>query len=92
MGEAVILVEFPMDNERIAGCKIESGRIAKGDLLRLTRGDTKIGETKIKSLRQSKKDVVKTEVGSECGIVFEKKLDFRVNDRIIAFKRKELLV
>ncbi|HCS79439.1 TPA: translation initiation factor IF-2 [Patescibacteria group bacterium] len=92
LGEAVILVEFPMDNERIAGCKIESGRIAKGDLLRLTRGDTKIGETKIKSLRQSKKDVVKTEVGSECGIVFEKKLDFRVNDRIIAFKRKELLV
>ena len=92
LGEAVILAEFPMDSERIAGCKVESGRIAKGDLLRITRGSTKIGETKIKSLRQSKKDVVKAEVGSECGIVFEKKLDFRVHDRIIAFKRKELLV
>jgi len=92
LGEAVILAEFPMDNERIAGCKLESGRITKGDLLRLTRGSTKIGETKIRSLRQSKKDVTKVEAGGECGIVFEKKLDFRVNDRIIAFKRKELLV
>jgi len=40
---------------------------------------------RIKSIRLGKNDVTKVETGAECGILFDKKVDFLLQDGIIAF-------
>lgn len=91
IGIATILAEFISSGERVAGCRIESGRMVKNDNIKLMRKDVEIGRTKIKSLRRAKDDTIKIEEGQECGILLDKKLDFKLGDRIIAFKQPEIL-
>ncbi len=91
LGEAVVLAEFVINDMRVAGCKIENGVMTRGDTVRITRKDKSIGNTRIKSMRHGKQDITKADAGQECGIIFDKKLDFVIGDRIIAYKQKELL-
>jgi translation initiation factor IF-2 len=49
------------------------------------RAEAEIARAKIKSIRKGKEDVTKVEkVGVECGILFDKKVDFALQDAIIA--------
>ncbi len=83
LGSATILAEFPFDNQRIAGVKVDSGRLVRSDQIKVMRGDTEVTRAKIKSLRQGKEEVSKVETGGECGILFDRKVDFQLNDAII---------
>lgn len=83
-GEAKILVQFDIKGEKIAGVKIISGRIAKGDKVKVVRGTTEIGRSRIKSLRHQKEEITKAEQGTEAGVVLTQKLDFLINDVIIS--------
>ncbi len=85
LGRGVIIAEFPYEKERILGTKVASGRLAKGDSVRIVRGEEIIGTARIKSVRQGKNEVTKVEVGGECGIFLDKKVDFMLQDGIIAF-------
>ncbi len=91
LGEAKILAEFMSGTERIAGCRVSSGRIARGDLVKIMRTAKEIGRARVKTMKQGKSDAPKTEMGGECGVVFDKKLDFKIGDLIIAYKIHELL-
>ena len=91
LGKATILAEFKADKDKVAGCKITEGRIVRGDLVRIIQKENEIGKVKVKSLRHGKDDISKAEQGLECGVVFDKKLDFRLGDTIIAYKIHELL-
>ncbi len=91
LGEAQIIAEFPFENSRIAGCKVVAGRVVRADTIRLMRAGSEIGATKIRTLQQGKNKVDKVEQGSECGILLDKKLDFRPGDSIIAYKIKASL-
>lgn len=91
LGEAEIVAEFHSDKLRVAGCQVRLGRIARGDPVILKRKDEEIGRTKIKSLKAKKEDIPKSEAGSECGIVLDKQLDFKIRDLIISYKIHELL-
>ena len=91
LGEATIQAEFEFDDIKVAGCKIDRGRISRGDTIKLMRGSDEIIRTRIKSMRHGKTDIAKAESPQECGIIFDKKLDFKITDRIIAFKEPELL-
>lgn len=84
LGRGMIIAEFPFDQERIAGTKIVSGRLAKGDTVRVVRGEQEIARVRIKSLRKGKVETTKVETGAECGVLFDKKVDFLVEDGIIA--------
>jgi len=84
LGEAKILAVFDMKGESIAGIKVTSGRIARGDKIKIKREEKEIGRAKIKSLRHKKEDITKAEQGMEAGVVLSSKLDFLVNDSIIA--------
>ncbi|OGG01371.1 translation initiation factor IF-2 [Candidatus Gottesmanbacteria bacterium RBG_16_52_11] len=84
LGQGVIIAEFPFDNARIAGTKVTQERLARGDAVRIMRGDAEVGNAKIKTMRHGKDEVSKAERGSECGILFDRKVDFQVNDVIIA--------
>lgn len=84
LGEAKVIAIFNIKGENIAGIKVVSGRIAKGDKIKLLRGEVELGRTKIKSLKHQKVDITKAMLGEEAGLTAASKLDFSVNDSIIA--------
>lgn len=84
LGMGTIIAEFPFEKSRIAGTRIVSGRLARGDTVKIMRGEEEVGRAKIKSIRKGKDDVTKVEEGIECGVLFDKKVDFALQDAIIA--------
>lgn len=84
LGEGRIIATFDMKGEKIAGIKVVSGRIAKGDKVKILRNEKEIGRNRIKSLRHGKEDITKAELGTEAGAILASKLDFLTNDSIIA--------
>jgi len=87
LGRGTIIAEFPFDGKRVAGVKVTIGRLAKGDQVKIMRKETEIGRARIKSLRKGKTEATKAEVEVECGILLEGKVDFELDDAIIAFVR-----
>lgn len=85
LGQGRIVAEFPFDKQRVAGTKVTVGRIARGDQVRIMRGETEIGRAKVKTIRHGREEVTKIEMGGECGILFDRKVDFQLDDDIIAF-------
>lgn len=84
LGTAKILALFSIKNENIAGVKVLSGRIAKGDQVKVVRKDEEIGRTKIKSLRHHKEEITKAVTGQEVGVNLAQKMDFLTGDSIIS--------
>lgn len=85
LGIGSIIAEFPFDGDRIAGTRVSSGRLARGDRVKIMRGEEEVARAKIKSLRHGKDDLTKVDIGHECGVLFDQKLDFTIGDGIIAF-------
>ena len=86
-GRANIIAEFPYGKgERIAGCRIIEGEIAKGRKIRIVREGEIIGETKLKSLKKVKEEVVKAEKGNDCGMLFDPPVDFAIGDVLESFR------
>lgn len=86
-GKANIIAEFPHGKlEKIAGCRIIEGLIAKGQRIRVVREGQVIGETKLKSLKKVKEEVNKVEKGSDCGMLFNPPVDFAVGDVVESFR------
>jgi translation initiation factor IF-2 len=85
LGAGTVIAEFPFEKSRIAGTRVVSGRLARGDTVKIMRGEAEIARARIKSIRKGKEDVTKVEkIGVECGILFDKKVDFALQDAIIA--------
>jgi len=83
-GTAQILAKFPFEKTFAFGIKVQEGRIARSDRVRIQRGNIIIGETTLSSLRVGKNIVSKVEKGHEAGIVFTASLDISVGDDIIS--------
>lgn len=87
LGKAEIIAEFPYGkNERISGCRMIEGTVAKGQRIRVVREGQLIGETKLKSLRKVKEEVNKVEKGNDCGMLFDPALDFQIGDKVESFR------
>ncbi len=84
LGEAKIIALFPIKDNVVAGAKVISGRIARGDKVVIQSGKKEIAQTKIKSLRHGKKDITKAEKGNEVGILFTQKIDLLTDYSIIS--------
>ena len=87
LGKASVVAEFPHGKNRIAGCRVEEGRILKNDKLRLVRGGEVAGSIWAKSLKRGKVEVDKVGVGEEFGIFFEPQFDFEQGDVIESLAR-----
>jgi len=85
LGEAEIIAEFEMKREKIAGCRGKEGRVAKNDKIHLKRGETILGDLRIKSMKKRKEDIAEARKGEEFGAVFTPSLDFKIGDVIIAY-------
>ncbi len=83
-GTAKILAKFPFEKTFAFGVSVLDGRIARGDRLRIMRGEDVIGETTMNSLRVGKNPTSKVEKGHEAGLVLAPGLDIQVGDVIIS--------
>lgn len=88
LGKGTIIAQFPFNGKRIAGTKVVTGRIARGDQVKIMRKDEEIGKAKIKSLRKGKEEETKIEPGNNCGILFDHDVAFAIGDDIIAFTNR----
>lgn len=87
LGKAEIIAEFPFGKgERVAGCRMSEGIIAKGQRIRVVREGELVGETKLKSLRKVKEEVNKVEKGNDCGMIFDPPIDFQIGDIVESFR------
>ncbi len=82
-GTAQILASFPFEKTKVMGVKVLEGRVAKGDRVRILRGDEIVGEAHIQSVRQGKEQISKVEAGQEAGIIVSPLVDFVVGDMVI---------
>jgi len=83
-GSAKVLAKFPYEKTFAVGVAVSDGRLAKGDRVRILRGDEILGETTISSLRIGKDPTSKVESGKEAGAVLTNPLDIRVGDVILS--------
>jgi len=86
LGKAVIMASFPSGDEKILGVKIESGRLALHDDIRIMRGEKSVGVGKITSLKRAKQDVKEVAKGLECGFILTPEVDFLVGDMVLSYK------
>jgi translation initiation factor IF-2 len=82
-GIAKILASFPFEKTKALGISVIEGRVAKGDRVRIMRGEEIIGESHINSVRIGKDQTSKVEKGQEAGIVISPLLDFTIGDMLI---------
>ncbi|OGC93015.1 hypothetical protein A2899_04340 [Candidatus Amesbacteria bacterium RIFCSPLOWO2_01_FULL_49_25] len=86
LAQAQIIAEFKIGQDRVAGLRVLEGEISKSHKIRLLRGDSIIGETRIKSLKSGKNDLIVAKSQQEFGAVFSPYLDFKIGDSIIALQ------
>lgn len=84
LGRAEIVASFPFNEKKVAGCKVSSGRISKGDQLILMRGEKEIGRAKAVSIRKQKAEVPSVGQSEEFGVIIEPQLDFTKGDVIVS--------
>ena len=74
----------------IAGSYVTSGRVERGQRMRLLRDGVVIYDGKIASLRRFKDDAKEVQAGYECGIGIENFNDIKVNDEIECYYLEEI--
>ena len=84
LGKSQILATFEGNEGQILGIRIIEGRVALGDKIVITRGEDDLGESKIMSLKQGKKDVKELARGTECGIMIDPTIDFTIGDMVLS--------
>lgn len=90
LGRLEVLAVFrTAKHEKIIGGRVTSGKIENGVQARITRDKDTIGEGKITSLQQNKKDVSQVAENFECGLKLETPTKIQVGDVLEVFKKEE---
>ncbi len=79
-GEAKILANFIIENEKVYGIQISKGKANLGDNIEAYRNNSLIGKAKLISLKIRAKSVDEVRRGQESGILLNPQLDLRVGD------------
>lgn len=97
-GDAEIAAAFEINvdkrkYQKVAGCKVRNGGVAKGGRVTIYRGT--VGDEKsvvfdgvVSTLKSQKKDVQEMRKGTECGMSFEGWEDFKIGDIVQAYEEK----
>jgi translation initiation factor IF-2 len=82
LGTAVVLETFQITKVgRVAGCRVNEGKMQRGARIRLLRDNVVIHEGgKLNTLKRFKDDVNDVAVGQECGMSFENYQDIKPGD------------
>ena len=83
LGEAKVLQVFDVSKVgKVAGCRVEDGRVERGAHVRLIRDGVVIHEGKLSTLKRFKDDVKEVVAGQDCGMSFENYEKIREGDFI----------
>jgi translation initiation factor IF-2 len=74
--------------EKAAGVYVTEGKVTRGVLIRLWRGEQVVVESVVSSLKRFKDNAKEVSAGYECGVAIKDFSEFQVGD-ILEFFRKE---
>lgn len=89
LGKAKVKAVFEMRGQIIAGCEVTSGAVSLKDKVHIYRGDNRVHDGRITSIKQGKVDVGKVEKGTECGIIIKPAFEVENGDIIQAYSEPE---
>jgi translation initiation factor IF-2 len=96
LGQAEVRDVFPVGRGTVAGCYIQSGKVVRNSLMRVTRNGQLIHEGVLDSLKRFKEDAKEVNAGYECGIGGGKFNEWKPGDIIESYqmvlKRRTLSV
>lgn len=90
IGKGRIIAKFETSDGIIAGIAVLSGKLRRGDRIKLIRNEKEIGVGRIINLRQGKENIAEVEQGKECGAKLSSNLDFQLTDMILSVKIPEI--
>ena len=90
-GRAEIRAVFPRSKlGKIAGTYVVEGKASRDALIKISRQNKIIGESRVASLKRFKEDVSEVSAGLECGVGIEGNVNFQVGDIIEFYKREKV--
>ena len=91
LGQAEVRQVFKLSKGvTVAGCMVSTGRLSRGEQLRVLRGDETMWTGRIDALKRFKDDVKEVEKGFECGVTLNGYSELKEGDRLESFKIEEL--
>jgi translation initiation factor IF-2 len=69
----------------IAGGKVVEGKMEKGTIAKVMRGEEEIGRIKVVSVHKGKDEVDSCPIGGECGLGIDGKVEVKAGDSIVTY-------
>jgi translation initiation factor IF-2 len=85
LGKGSVIQVFTYQGKQIAGCRVKSGQLVVGSLVKITRNEEAILDSKISSIKIGKSSVQAAERNTECGLLIDN-YDPILGDEIEGFK------
>lgn len=89
LGKGEVIARFEGTKAKIVGVRVVLGSLKLGEKIRLVRNQEAVGESKIATMRQLKKDIKVAKEGQECGLSFEPPLDFKIKDIVECYRARK---
>ncbi|XP_042302578.1 translation initiation factor IF-2, mitochondrial [Sceloporus undulatus] len=94
LGEAVVLATFEVTEGKskipVAGCRVQKGLLDRKMKFKLIRNGEIVWTGSLSSLKHHKDDISIVKTGMDCGLSFEKNIQFEAGDEIVCFNEKEV--
>ncbi len=91
IGKAEVLQLFKISKVgTIAGCRVQSGEVRRNARVRVMRGEEKLFDGDLASLKHEKENVKEVREGFECGLRVKSFNDFEVGDIVISYTSEEV--
>jgi translation initiation factor IF-2 len=84
LGKGKIIAIFETSFGKVAGTKVLEGRFTKNDRINILRGEEKLGTARVKTIRHLQEEITTAREGEEYGILLDTKVEFAVDDIIVA--------
>lgn len=92
VGRMEVLAIFKVSRQdQIIGGKVKTGKIENNCIVKIVRDKETIGEGKISSLQQNKKEVSEVFEGFECGLKVTSQTKIKIGDSLECYKTEEII-
>jgi translation initiation factor IF-2 len=90
-GHAEVRAVFSVRQGKIAGVYVTDGKLSRGGLARVVRGDEVVHDSSVASLKHFKDNVREMAAGFECGVGIEGFSQFEVGDIVEGYRREKVV-
>ncbi|XP_077189962.1 translation initiation factor IF-2, mitochondrial isoform X2 [Paroedura picta] len=94
LGQAAVLATFEVTDGKkkvpVAGCRVQKGQLNRKMKFKLIRKGDVIWSGNLSSLKHHQDDISIVKSGMDCGLSFEKNIEFQIGDEIVCFSEEEV--